>query len=70
MRVAHVQIYRDRARGFRWRLRAANGRIVAQGEGHPRRADAIRAWLTVKALIRIEGIPPLVDLTRPRRRVR
>lgn len=29
--------------GWRWRLRAANGRIVATGEAHPRKADAVRA---------------------------
>ena len=29
--------------GWRWRLIAANGRIVATGEAHTRKADAIRA---------------------------
>lgn len=29
--------------GWRWRLIAANGRIVATGEAHPRKADAVRA---------------------------
>ena len=29
--------------GWRWRLRAANGRIVATGEAHTRKADAERA---------------------------
>lgn len=37
------------ADGWRWRLKAANGRIIATGESHPRKADAIRACDTVVA---------------------
>ena len=33
--------------GYRWRLKASNGRIVATGEAHPRKADAERATRTV-----------------------
>ena len=29
--------------GWRWRLRAANSQIVAIGEAHTRKSDAIRA---------------------------
>lgn len=32
-----------------WHLKAANGRVIAQGEGHKREADAWRAVRTVKA---------------------
>lgn len=37
-------IYQDAAGQFRWRLRAANGRIVGDsGEGYSTRANARRA---------------------------
>jgi len=36
--------------GFRWRLMAANGRIVATGEAHTRKADAHRAMMRVAEL--------------------
>ena len=38
------------ADGYRWRLKAANGRIVATGEAHPRKADAIRAAAALSGL--------------------
>ena len=45
-RVPQMQVYRS-ADGWRWRLRAANGRTLAQGEAHTRRRDALRAAATV-----------------------
>ena len=36
--------------GWRWRLRAANGRIVATGEAHTRKADAVRAAAALSGL--------------------
>lgn len=39
------------ADGFRWRLIAANGRIIATGEAHTRERDAWRAVETVKATV-------------------
>lgn len=33
--------------GWRWSLRAANGRTVASGEAHTRRRDAVRACYAV-----------------------
>ena len=41
-RDPQFQVYQARD-GWRWRLRAANGRIVATGEAHTRKADAVRA---------------------------
>jgi uncharacterized protein YegP (UPF0339 family) len=36
------QLYRDRARHWRWRVVASNGRLVADcGEGYRRRAGAL-----------------------------
>ena len=43
MKVGRFQIFEDKQRKFRWRLRASNGRIVAQSEAYTRKYDAIRA---------------------------
>ena len=43
MRRPKLEIYRDGRSEWRWRLRAANGRIVADsGEGYRRRASLLR----------------------------
>lgn len=42
-------VYRA-ADGWRWSLRSANGRIVAVGEAHSRKRDAIRAASRISAL--------------------
>jgi uncharacterized protein len=41
------EVYRDKSGGWRWRIKAANGRIIAQGEAHTREQDAGRALATV-----------------------
>ena len=46
-RKARVVVYRARD-GWRWRLIAANNRIIATGESHTREPDAQRAADTVK----------------------
>ncbi len=38
-----VTVYRDDQGLFRWRLKAGNGEVLAQGESHSRRSDAERA---------------------------
>lgn len=44
MSPARFQVYQDAAGQWRWRLRAANGRIVADGaESYTRMRDAERA---------------------------
>lgn len=48
MRRPKWVIYQDAAGQWRWHLKAANGRIIAQGESHTRRADAVRACETVQ----------------------
>ena len=41
---ARFEVYEDRAGQHRWRLKAANGRVVADSaEGYTRKADAERA---------------------------
>lgn len=39
---ANARVYQDDTGAWRWRLRAANGEIVAIGEAYTRRGDAKR----------------------------
>ncbi len=41
--VDHIRVYQDKAGEFRWSAIAANGEIVAEGESHTSREDAVRA---------------------------
>ncbi len=44
MRKVRIQIYQDEAYLWRWRLKAANGKITADsGESYSRRDSALRA---------------------------
>jgi uncharacterized protein YegP (UPF0339 family) len=52
MKVGRFQIFEDKERKFRWRLRAANGRIVAQSEAYTRKHDAIRAVQAIDRALR------------------
>ena len=45
--VDHIDIYQDDAGEYRWKAVAGNGEIVAEGESHRDRHDAIRAALGV-----------------------
>lgn len=47
MKQPRFHVYQDKAGAWRWQLRAANGRILASGEAHTRKADAERAVDTV-----------------------
>jgi len=52
MNAPTIEIYRDDAGEYRWRLRAANGELVATaGEGFTREADAERAAATAAGLM-------------------
>jgi uncharacterized protein YegP (UPF0339 family) len=52
MNRPRVQIWKARD-GWRWRLLAGNGRLIAEsGEGYTRRRDAVRA---VRTVLRIVG---------------
>jgi uncharacterized protein YegP (UPF0339 family) len=72
--MSTVDIYRDQADEWRWRLKAGNGETVATGEGHGSHGDALRAFTGVIELlvdpagITINGILPATeegDSTRP-----
>lgn len=56
-----VEIYRDKAGEYRWRLKAANHQVVASGEGYKTRAGALRGFA---ALQRAARIAKVVDLTK------
>ncbi len=61
MRTAKLQIYRDARREWRWRLRASNGRIVADsGEGYRRRAAVHEAVKRVRSIL--AGDVPVVEV--------
>lgn len=52
------RLYKDRAGGWRWRLKSANGQIVADsGESYSQRSNAIRAL----RMIREQVIPALIE---------
>lgn len=40
--MSKIEIYQDAGGEWRWRLKARNGEIVAQGEGYKTRAGAER----------------------------
>ncbi len=44
------EVYLDRAGEYRWRLKAANGEIVAVSEGYTTRYGAKRSALRVKEI--------------------
>ena len=46
------------ADGYRWRLKASNGRIVATGEAHTRKAGAIRAAAALSGLAEVASKQP------------
>lgn len=74
-----IQIYRDIAGGWRFRVKGGNGEVVAQGEAYTRKADAQRGVDTLRRLVAhneiidetipafmsgaVEGTPTLVPNT-------
>lgn len=53
----------EAADGWRWRLQAANNRVLASGEAHTRKQDAERAVQTVKETV--WAVVMLGDLVSP-----
>lgn len=58
MKSARFEVYQEKKKGWRFRLIAANGRIIAQGESHTREQDAWRAVKTVQKAVRAT-VPPV-----------
>lgn len=52
----HYEVYRTLIRQWRWRLVAANGEIIASGEGYWNKVDC----LTALEVIRKTGLKTLV----------
>ena len=49
---AHVEFYCDYAGEYRWRLRSANGAIIAEsGESYSKQGHEVRAWNTVSRTV-------------------
>lgn len=48
MRLPRFHVYQA-ADGWRWQLKAANGRVLCTGEAHTSQRDAWRAVATVQA---------------------
>lgn len=58
-RMGTFQVFQDKSGDWRWRLRAANSRVIAQSESYTRKYDAVRA---VQAIDRALKSGYLVDL--------
>lgn len=57
-RNPRFETYQDKAGEWRWRLRAANGLIVADSaESYAKKANALRAATAVRALLRWDEFP-------------
>jgi len=53
MKPGKAEFYRDAAHQWRWRIRASNGRIIADsGEGYRRRSSAIAGVACLRAVLR------------------
>lgn len=59
MTKAHFEIYGDDEGDVRWRLRAANGEIVAVSEGYTSLTAAVESIDTVRELV---GVAEVEDL--------
>lgn len=51
-RAPRLEVFRDRAGEFRWRVRASNGRILATSEGYRRKVSALRVATRLGAAFR------------------
>lgn len=59
-RRGHFEVFRDQRGDWRWHLRAANGRIVADsGEGYASRRNAKRAIVTFVDDVQAMGLREL-----------
>lgn len=67
-RTPTFDIYRDAGGQFRWRLRARNGRIIADGsEGYSDRRGVQRAFVALVEALGAGAIRDLTGIPGPRR---
>lgn len=41
--MGKIEIYKDKKREFRWRLRARNGKIIAHGESYKSKRNLLKS---------------------------
>lgn len=58
--MAKFQVYYSKAGDYRWRLKAANGEIVAVSEGYTAKASAIKTVQRIKELAPTATIENLI----------
>lgn len=58
-RAPRFEVYRNAGGEWAWRLKGANGEVVASGEGYTTRGAARRA---VRAIIRCAAVATMEDL--------
>lgn len=58
----HFEIYRNMMRLYRWRLRTANGEIIAHGEAYLRKKSCIRAISIIQTEVDTNTL--IQDLTK------
>lgn len=60
---SHFEVYPDQEGDWRWRLRAANGEIVADSaEGYEERVGAYHAIARLVAILTTAGPEPVIEL--------
>ena len=62
--AGNVEVYRDEVGEWRWRRRAANGEVIAQGEGYARRIDALATVADLYPSVPILEIDTATERTR------
>ena len=64
-KIGRIEEYQDKAGQWRWRIRAGNGLIVADGsEGYASRRNVRRAWMATFQIIADIVADPLKNKPR------
>jgi len=59
--MATVQVFPDRIGGYRFRIRATNGEIIAVSEAYSRQDDAARGAATlINTCVELNAAPPVM----------
>jgi uncharacterized protein YegP (UPF0339 family) len=57
--ASQFEVYEDKAGGWRWRLKAANGEVVAQGESYTSKSHARQGC---EAVQRVAAAATIIDV--------
>lgn len=53
----NFEIYKDSAGEYRWRLKAGNGKVIADsGEGYVEKSDCVEAVWKIRSGVRLAGV--------------